>query len=145
MGQVQYSFFDHYKLGLNYWQGSQATKKRNILGVHGIFGFTEKFYLLSEIDQQAETVINTGVETKSLITYFKLGYEFLKGFHVIFLTDSKQSDILDNKTMLWHYGPGISFFPRPHLELNAVWTKEKNRALSENEGDYAWVLFHYYL
>jgi hypothetical protein len=142
--QLQRSFFEHYKIGVSAWSGHSPTSTRQIFAAHGLLGFTPKFYLVSEVDWQFLQP-NLVKDQVGIFGYHKLGYEFHKGMHAFLLLDHMQPDLDNNKTYIRHWGPGLAFFPRPHFELSATWTREQVNAASNHEGDYAWLLMHYYL
>jgi hypothetical protein len=143
-GQIQRAFAEHYKIGLSAWSGKRETDKRRILGVHGALGFTKQFYMLTETDVQFDQP-NAGDSTTGIYGYHKVGYEFHKGIHVFMHMDHMQPNLKQPSTFSSRWGPGMAFFPRPHFELNAVWARELVKSTSDHEGDYAWLLLHYYL
>lgn len=140
---IQRAFADRYKVAVNYWQGQSTTMQRDLYGLWSVLGFTQKLFLTNEIDWQTKT--QNSINTKSFIAYNKLGYTLLKGFDLIALYESQQSDMNDSKTLTTRIGPGFQFYPRPHLELTGTWTKTKTNSNPTKESDYAWLLLHYYL
>lgn len=143
-GQIQRAFKEHYKVGMSAWSGHGPDSNRQMFAVHGLLGFTSQFYLLTEIGEQFLHP-NVGSATTGIFGYHKLGYEFYKGMHAFALFDHMQPNMDDSSTYIHHWGGGVTFYPRPHFEISGVWTRELVRAASSDEGDYAWVLMHYYL
>lgn len=142
--QANYALADKYKIGASVWRGEFEANKRNIYALHAILGFTHELYALSEVDYQINTAIATGAPTKGVFYFQKIGYEFSRGWHSILQIDGGQSD-LDNKiTKTFGYGAGINFYPRPHLEVQGLWSKMHIRALDNKPMDSAHLLFHYY-
>lgn len=136
---------DTMKPGISYWKGETPSVERQILGVHGLVGFSKSFFLLGEIDWQETKNKNSGALNHTLSTYHKLGYEFYKGVVGAVLADVQLNKLEDPATRVIHYGLGLQFFPRPHFVLEGTWTREQAPAVTSVEGDYAWFLFHYYL
>jgi hypothetical protein len=143
-GQIQRAFLEHYKIGMSVWSGRREVDKRQIVGVHGLFGFTPHLYLLTETDMQFLQP-DAGPDQTGVFGYHKFGYEFHKGMHVFAVFDHLQANLKDSTGYTRHWGGGLQFFPRPHFEISGVWTRELVRSVSPAEGDYAYLLFHYYL
>lgn len=142
--QGNFALADKYKLGASVWRGEFEASKRNIYGLHAILGFTHEWYAISEVDYQTNTAIATDLMTKGIFYYQKVGYEFAHGWHSILQVDGGQSD-MDNKiTKTFGYGLGINFYPRPHIEVQGLWSKMHVRALDDKPMDSAHLLFHYY-
>lgn len=142
--QIQRAFAEHHKVGISLWSGHGPTDKRQIVGVHGLFGFSPHLYLLTETDWQFLQQ-QTRKDQTGIFGYHKLGYEFHKGMHAFAVVDHLQANLKDSKNFTRHWGGGFQFFPRPHFEITATWTRQLIKSLSTKEGDYAWILLHYYL
>jgi hypothetical protein len=145
-GQVQRAFLEHYKVGMSLWSGHGKDSQRQIAAVHGLFGFTPHFYLVSELD--AQILHNNGDSGPNQLGLFgdhKLGWEFYKGMHVFALLDHLKADSRFENQFSRRIGGGLQFFPRPHFEILGAWTKELVKSDSNKEGDYAWLLLHYYI
>jgi hypothetical protein len=141
--QTQYSFMDRFKIAGNILKGQTSLQSRDIYGVWSVLGFTQNFFLVSELDQQIKN--SSGTSTTGLITYNKLGYGLMKGLDAFVLHESLQSNITDSSTRTQRIGPGLAFFPRPHFEFSGAWTKVYSISNGTNqEADYAWLLTHYY-
>lgn len=141
--QVQYFFADHHKIAINYWRGHTMGFDRDIYGSWMVLGFSPKIFFVNENDWQTKfTSLNT---TRSFVTYNKLGYTLMKGLDALILGEYQKSDLSDVSTEINRYGLGFQFYPRPHFELSGAWTKQNSLALSGQEADYAWLIFHYYL
>jgi hypothetical protein len=143
-GQVSRALSEKHKIGFSVWNGESDLFQRRMAGVFAALGFTPHFYLVSEVDSQWLTP-SGGSETPGVFGYHKLGYEFKKGMHIFATADHAKSNLNDDKTFVRHWGGGLQFFPRPHFEISGVWTRELKKSISEQEGDYAWLLLHYYL
>lgn len=140
---IQKVFGEHYKAGVQYLSEKNDAQTRTIFGYTGALAWSEKFSTLIEVDQQITTT--SGVDRKEIATMQRTAYEVAKGFHVAVLTDYSQSNLDVGSTKQFKYGPGVQWFPRPHFDVQAFWTREQAPALSEKEGDYAWLVVHYYL
>lgn len=136
---------DIIKPGISVWKGETPSQQRQLMGLHGLIGFTKDFFLLSEIDWQETRIKDSGAISHTLSTYHKLGYEVHKGVVGFLLADGQLNKLEDPGSRVLHYGMGVQFFPRPHFALEATWTREQAPAATSVEGDYAWFLFHYYL
>jgi hypothetical protein len=143
--QVNYTINDSYRLGASYWYGSGDTQKRQIYGVHGVLGFTEKLYALAELDYQikeAKTTSNT--LTAGAYQIAKIGYEIVKGFHLQAVQEFSQNNVDNSKTRIESFGPGFLFYPRPHFEFEGLYTKKKMAVVGEDYEDFAYLMMHYY-
>ena len=116
---------------------------RKIIGAIGYLGWTKEFGTLFEADQIVTTPSTDGPNKKGLALMQRSSYEFFKGFHVVALNDYSQSNIDAGATKNYKFGPGIQWFPRPHFDIQAFWTREQTS--TSKEGDYAWLVVHYYL
>jgi hypothetical protein len=137
--QINYTFFDNYKLGTSVWLGKENGKSRQIYGLHGILGITEKLYYLTEFDFQSSFDRKHG-----LFHFSKLGYEIVKGFHLLGLEDYRKADMTNDKTLVNSYGLGAAFYPRPHFDIEASWNKMRVAAMSSDYMDYAYLMLHFY-
>jgi hypothetical protein len=142
--QLNYAFADKYKLGISYWQGRFDSRERKIYGVHGILGFTHQVYALSEVSYQ-KSRNNLGIQTEGIFYYQKLGYEFIRGLHLIAQVDGSQSDFHADSSKTFTYGAGLMFFPRPHFDIQGLWSRMKVKAVDKDEFDFAYLMLHYYL
>ena len=123
--QIQYFFADKYKIAANYMSRKDNFSQKNIWGFWSILGFTQNLFWVNEFDWIKQTEKNTTV------SYNKLGYTITKGLDLLLLSET----LTPNKST--RAGLGFQYYPRPHIELSGAWTKQ--------EGDYAWLLFHYYM
>jgi hypothetical protein len=140
--QAQFYFFDSSKIALNLWDAkSDDGQKRTISGLWGVLAMGKDVYWMTEWDQQ--NILRSTGELKSNVHYNKLAYSPTKGLDIFLHEEALQSDIRDGKTLIQRRGLGVQFFPRPHFDISAVWTKQITQAPSE--ADYAWLLLHYYL
>lgn len=137
--QVNYTFFNSYKIGSSVWYGRDNHRSRKILGVHAILGFTEKLYYLSEFDVQSSLD-----KKKGLYHFSKIGYELVKGFHLIGIEEYRKSDLKNDLTLLNAHGLGWQWFPRPHFDFEFIWNKRRVAQQSSDYTDYAYLMTHYY-
>lgn len=137
--QVNYSFLDSIRIGGDLWLGKLNEVSRQIVGIHGLFGFTKKIYYLSEFDLQKSFTKKNG-----LFHFSKLGYEFIKGVHAIIIEDYQKSDLKDDMTLSNSHGVGLEWYPRPHFEFEGVWSKKRVAIQSSEYSDYAFLMLHYY-
>lgn len=142
--QVNYAIADKYKVGVSYWNGKFDSSRRQILGVHGIWGFTHDWYMLSEIDYQELDFNAAGATRRGIFYYNKLGYEFTRGVHALFQIDGSQSDLDVDMSKTFAYGLGLNIYPRPHFEIQGLWTRATIKAIDNDEMDMAHLVLHYY-
>ena len=143
--RVEKVFADTFKPGFSAWRGENNQFSRQIYGLHGLFGFTKKLFLLSEVDWQEQHLKSSHTIQHSAVAYQKLGYELYKGVVGLCLADGELSTLEDPATQIYHYGLGVQFFPRPHFEIETAWTLEHAPQTTSVESNYAWILLHYYL
>ena len=139
--RVGYSLGERAKVGLSYYLGTNSLGTRQLFGSYAMIGFTEHLSLLAEFDLQN---LSRAAGTKfGPASYARLDYEFYKGVHGYLTGEYAQT----NPTSPTHYaaGLGAQFFPRPHFELRAEWTKRLDDYTGELAADYAWLMVHYYL
>jgi hypothetical protein len=115
-----------------------------MLGVHGMIGFSKKFFLLSELDHQWYGDKPTDTVTRGIFAYNRLGYELYKGLIVFAQAEYGQNDLSAGTTASDAYGPGVQWFPRPHFEFETLYRKIRSRAAGSSFDDYGFLLFHYY-
>jgi hypothetical protein len=137
--QLQKNINDQHKIGLSYWYGEAKDYKKLVLGVHGVLGWTEKFYSLVELNHQWKTD-NLDVEKKSVNELLKLGYELEKGFHLQIIQEGASSSTDDVR----NYGVGAIWYPRPHFEFEGLYTKRMSEASSFGVEDYIYGMAHFY-
>ncbi len=133
------------KVTLQYYSEKDDIRKKSVYGINGLLGWSEKLYTTVEFDQSSTELNSSTTVTKGNYITHKSGYELTKGFHALILNDYFQSDIDNGATKVYKYGPGIQWYPRPHLDIQLYWTKLQTAQNVEREGDYAWMILHYYL
>ena len=133
---------DQHKVGFNYWYG-EADKYRVIkVGLQGVLGWTESLYSLAELDQVWNKDSND-VETQSFYQLFKTGYEIQKGLHLQAVQQFGKTDI-SGSSEIQSLGAGLLWYPRPHFEIESLWSKRRNSAQTSLFEDYAYLVLHYY-
>ena len=137
--QLNYNFFDSYRVGADLWVGKLEGQSRHILGLHSLLGFSEKIYSLIEMDYQ-----KSFSSKKGFFHFSKTGYEFIKGVHALLVEDYKKSDLNEAKTVSNMYGVGVEWYPRPHFEFEGIVSKKRVLKESREYADYAYLMMHYY-
>lgn len=138
--QINYAFTETHRLGVNYWKSDSDLLQKSIFGITGLFGFTHELYALSELDLQfSEPNTATGI-TKGIYYFQKLGYEVTRGLHFIAQINGSQSDLEQKTTKSTGYGLGLNFYPRPHIEIQALWS----RFNANLDYDMGFLITHYY-
>ena len=137
--QVNFTFLDSYRVGGDLWLGDLNGVTRQILGAHALLGFNKKFYYLTEFDFQ------NGFDNKNGLFHFsKLGYEIIKGVHVLAIEDYQKSNLNNGLTLSNSYGLGAQWYPRPHFDFEGIWSKKRIAFQSSEYFDYAYLMMHYY-
>lgn len=146
---VSRSIADHYKLGLSYLYGTETGQRRNVFGAYGILGFTQKFYLTTELDFQGATNTFPGAgdpTTWGCAQFNRLGYEVVKGLNLILAQEYARLNFSNVNTLNQRYGAGVWWFPRPHMEVSFEYQKRQDRAEPYTAFyDYMYFLWHYYI
>ncbi len=132
---VDYSFLNRMRAGISYWDGHGPEISRHIIGVHGIFGFTKRFYNLSEFDLEYRNFENGAYGLS------QFAYEIYKGIIPYFEYQHEQDNLSDHSTLAMTFGLGFHFFPRPHLELSGEYDKTIQ---ASQWSDGAYLMGHYY-
>jgi hypothetical protein len=138
---------ESYKLGASFYYGFNSTGNRTIVGPNAILGFTPSFFLLTEWDFVSQNFNSASAASQQgIVGYQRLDYELTKGLHTYVTQEYSQLNFDNSNTFSAAYGVGLQFFPRPHLELNMSWQKQKQNSVSRDDfGDYGWLMMHFYL
>lgn len=138
------TFGETYKVGLSaYYGGTQGTTKA-LVGPYAMLGFTKHSFLLGEMDAiRSKTA--AGVSSWGYAQSLRVDYEWVQGFHTYLLEEYLKRNFDDPKTEEIGLGGGLQWFPRPHLELMALYQKRKLAMMAPDFGDYAWLQLHFYL
>ena len=138
------SLAEKHKVGASYYYGSGPRGNRHVLGPYAILGFSPRFFVLGELDFQKNT-LSSGISRWGLVSYLKVDYEFLQGLHGYLTGEILKADLSAPNTTTETYGLGVQFFPRPHLEANAMFLKQRMPSVSDGFSDFLWLLLHFYL
>lgn len=131
-----YSLAERYKVGVSHWYGERPSGGvRRLYGVSAILGFSEHLYNLTEINW------STTASRDGLFAMTRLGWEVVQGVIPYVQLQQEQSDLEDRSKRVRYYTAGMHFFPRPHFELNAQWSRARSAA---EWSDQAYFLVHYY-
>jgi hypothetical protein len=141
--QVQYSFKERFKVAGNAWQSTTDTLTRTVAGAWALLGFTKNIFWNTELDWQTQRVNNA--DTNSFASYNKAGYTLMKGLDAFLISEHLQTNLSDLGTITDRNGIGMQFYPVAHVELVGAWSKVRTYSTKNQETDYAWILFHYYL
>ncbi|MCB0414307.1 MAG: hypothetical protein KDD50_08245 [Bdellovibrionales bacterium] len=139
-----YSLFDKYKIGMSYYHGSNDQLSRNLFGLFGILGFTEKFFILSEIDYQSKDNKLTSTKQSGFVGYNRINYEVIQGLHLYLPYQISHLDSDNSQTKADSYGVGIQFFPIKHAELNLEYLKQRIMSVADRYDDFAYLMLHGY-
>ena len=144
--QVEKIFLDSYRVGMSVWHGNSVNQNRWLAGMHGILGFSPKWYALTETTWQTKRVKTSGGDReKGIFHFFRLGFEPRQGLHFLLQEELAKTDLSRASTFSLGAGPGVNFYPRPHFEIGLNYRKRKNLAINNEFEDYAYLQLHYYL
>lgn len=103
-------------------------------GPFAMLGFTDFLYALTEVD-----AVRYNGEEPHVYSYNLLAWEIFKGFHLgaVYQRRGAQDEV----------GPRIEWFPRPHFQLAAAYSRTYNVYSDQQifKADGATLLLHYYL
>lgn len=143
--KVERVFAETLKPGVSYWRSDQEESTLQLIGVHGMFGFQKKFFWLMEWDWEELLQKQGSRVSHRAVTAHKLGWEIHKGLIGFLASNLWLQSLEDPHSQVLHYGAGVQFFPRPHFQVEGLWTREQVPSIFPGEGDYAWLLIHYYI
>jgi hypothetical protein len=131
---------DTSKVGISYAWTTKTGLIRHLVGPYAIIGFSDRFFLLTELYLQS---LATSSTTFGPAAYARLNYEFYRGVHGYLTGDVGQTNA--TKPATGGAGFGAQFFPRPHFEVRAEYNRRQDPYTGGLPADYAWAMFHYYL
>jgi len=136
------------QVGASFLYTTSDVWSRTMYGFFTIIGFTKHFYLLSEVNQEfkvptAAGEVSTSEDTR-VLTYNKLGWEFLAGVHGFGTFEDCVTTVGSDDPHQWSYGPGVQWFPIPHLEMRAQWQQKSNSNFPNQPTSLATLMVHYY-
>lgn len=133
------------KIGGSYYYGETDEVIRNLIGPYGIFGFSEKVFLLAQLNAVRTFLYTAPEATIGIVDYLRLDYEAWKGVHFYLAQEFSQIDLKNGATRLDVQGLGFQWFPRPHFEFQLILQKVYLQGLSTTPTDRLQFLAHYYL
>lgn len=140
--QVQKNINDNHKVGLSSWYGEAVNYRKIQLGAHAVSGWSEHIYSLFEVDHQWSKD-NNDFETKSIFQLLKLGYEITKGLHFQLVEEYGKIEAAA-PAEIQSFGAGAIWYPRPHFEVEALYSKRQTRSTNDSLDDFAYLLLHFY-
>lgn len=144
--QLERFFLDKYRVGASFWNGESDRQKRWISSIHGIFGFTEKFYYLTEAALQSKRQKSlNALRENGIYRFGRLGYEIHKGVHLLLLEELSKTNLKRSNSLNVAFGVGALWYPRPHFEFELAFQQRKFLQTSKDFEDYAYLMMHYYL
>lgn len=135
---------NRHKIGVSYVYLTRDVGYRNLAGPFFILGLGKKFFLMVDT---AFTWFKpkSGVTQSGFADTARFNYETTQGVHLYLSQEFVQNNFLDTSSRMEAYGVGLQFFPRPHLELNAQYLKQRYGGSSSLFADYAYAMLHFYL
>ncbi len=136
------------QIGMSFLSSTSHIWRRTMTGVFIITGLTQSLYLLAELDNEIKKAIDSNeISTPSntrLVSYNKLGWEFLPGVHSFFTYENSVNTKGDFNPRLWSYGPGLQWFPIEHFEFMLQGQKKYNSFYPKQPGSLLTLMLHYY-
>ena len=133
------------RAGFSYRISNSDSTKSQTAGIFTAAGIDEKTYVLAEINRQSVAPSSPGASNAIRVaSYVKAGRELRQGLvgYAVQQVDLKEGSLSSSRRDM--YGLGLQYFPRPHIEVDAM----AGKVLSRSNFTYlntAYVLFHYYL
>lgn len=144
--QLEKFIGDKYRVGISSWNGQSGLSKRWVNSVHGILGFREDLYLLSELAWQSRRVTQPAAARENgLYQFNRFGYEVTKGLHLLALQEFSKTNLKRADSQTISYGAGVLWYPRPHFEFELTFNQRKILRAGPGFEDYAYLMAHYYL
>jgi len=141
---ISYFFLDKQKMGASFFLGENTLMERSIIGPWFILQLVPKLFLLSEFNQQFQTIKSTQIKQNGYVTSHRLNYEWIQGLMPFLSYDRRDLNANDFSQAQHAFGGGVQFFPRSHWELVASWQKE-TLLQSKFQSDLYWLMLHFYL
>ncbi len=138
-------FAERFKTGLSYYYGYRDIAQRHLAGPFGILGITPHIFLLAEIDFQWFLMPGVPGAQTGFVDDVRLDFEVIQGLHFYLTQEYSQLNSSNPRSFSDAYGIGAQFFPRPHIELNALYQRQRVGGKNVPFGDFFWTLFHFYL
>ncbi|RYZ80890.1 MAG: hypothetical protein EOP04_25000 [Proteobacteria bacterium] len=136
------------QVGANYLHGEGAIWERDVYGVFALVSIGKNGFIQSEIDLQSRKALDSTDESlpsnKALVTFTRVTWEVARGVNIFESIETLDPSGEDFSPRQRAYGPGVQWFPRPHLELLAKYELKLDEAFSKKYGNQAMLMSHYY-
>ena len=136
-----YIFQEKYRAGLSFFASMADNAKRFVTGPFAVIAFSEKFFLLSEVDFQF--MRSSLKNTNGMVYYHRLNYEMTQGLHFYASSDLSYLDFKNDAVKSQGIALGSQIFPIDHFEFNLQWHRTK-RVTQKNPNDVYWLMSHFY-
>lgn len=136
------------RAGVSYRREAKDIAAVHTAGVFGAIGFSEKTFLLAEVDQKAiaakDPVPGSPSISRGAVSHMRFAHEPIRGVVPYLLHEMDFKDLTQGRTRKDTYGLGLQWFPRPHFEIDTF----VGHVLNRQDFSYAtaaYLLLHYYL
>ncbi len=136
--------YERFKLGVSLLYGNADAYHRILAGFFGVMKISTNLYLLTEWDWQSKVDRLSNIEARGFVAYNELGFEAYKGINLYFVQEEAYLDLNALSTRVDSFGLGFKFYPRPHLEIQAEYRKERDMRKFSNYYDTGFLIGHYY-
>lgn len=146
-GQYAFPFLEqNHRFGFSFLLGNSQVYRRKLYSLSGLFGFSEKLHLISEFNYQVKWFKdNEGRKgEEGHVTSQQLVYKLVRGVYPYFLYEEKKLNHRLKHSKTYGMGPGLRFYPRPHLELIAAYQQNFLGEAREKE-HFFWLVGQFYL
>lgn len=136
------------QVGASYLHGKGVIWERDVYGAFALVSLGGGGLLQTEIDSQTRKAIDSEdlslPKYTALITFTRLSWELTRGLNIFGTYESMDPDKSTFSQEQRSYGPGLQWFPRPHLEFLAKVEAKLDEAYSKDYGNQALLMSHYY-
>ena len=114
-------------------------------GISGVITLNRKLYAMAEIDRVANSTKTSSstIESIALANFLSLNVEAYRGIYPFFRYEYLDSDLNKRDTSTTRWGPGLTLYPRPHLQVEGRALRTV-LAASRTTRDQAEAIMHYY-
>lgn len=139
---TKFSYYatDKAKLSVHGLYGETQNGNRHLAGVSGTVSVSEKSYVMYEFDYENKQDTASGVNSESVLSHLRYGYEAFKGFRGYALYDYQY--VIGADTRFTAPGFGLQWLPYPHFELQAEY--QAGRFKGSEVSHFGFVMFHVY-
>ncbi len=142
---VAHYLFDRFRVGLSGLSVEADSESRKAVGLNGVFGIGEHWFLMSEVDRQTRNPKATAAPGREeAMVFTRLGYEPSQGVVPYLAAEVTKTNLQDVKARTDLIGLGLQWYPRPHFDFET----QLGAILSHADYTFStagYAILHYYL